>query len=188
MSISEKKTLFECFFGGQVFYAKKTQMFFSNCITICVCLFVFGGFCLFVCMFAFVCVCSCLFVCVCLFVCLYLSICLRLFVYVCLCLVASVCLCVCLRLFVLTFVFVHACLFACVLKVRFNIWLLRNMKGAREQLLDIKSKTQYQSSRCMEQCDTHPHCTREVCVLCRFMRTRRQYLLAKMLSLPYIYS
>ena len=38
MSISKKKqnkTLFECFFffGGQVFYAKKTQMFFSNCIT-----------------------------------------------------------------------------------------------------------------------------------------------------------
>ena len=31
------------------------------------------------------------------------------------------------------------------------------MKGAREQLLDIKSKTQYQSSRCMEQCDTPSH-------------------------------
>ena len=140
MSISKKKTLFECFFWRPSFLCEKNTNVFFRIASL------------------FVCVCLCLVASVCLCVCLRLFV----FVHVCLFVFVCVCLCVCLRLFVLTIVFVCSCLclFACVLKVRFNIWLLRNMKGAREQLLDIKSKTQYQSSRCMEQCDTRPHCTR----------------------------
>ena len=66
------------------------------------------------------------------------------------------------------------------------------MKGAREQLLDIKSKTQYPSSRWSSV--THVHTARELngslagrgTKFVIFMRTTRQFLLAKMLSLPYI--
>ena len=68
------------------------------------------------------------------------------------------------------------------------------MKGAREQLLDIKSKTQYQPSRWSSV--THIHTTREPKLhwlaevrsyLKIFMMTASHLIWAKRLSLPYIY-
>ena len=146
-------------------------MFVSVCfVCVCVCL------CLSVCVCLFDCACSCLFVfgCFCLFefVCMFVFVCLFVFVHAC--------------LFACAFVCLDVCLFACVLKVRCNIWLLRNMNGAREQLLDIKSKTQYQSSRLSTAREPKLHWLAEVRSLWYLWGQRGSFFLAKMLSLPYI--
>ena len=69
---------------------------------------------------------------------------------------------VCLCLSVYLFVLFHICVCSCLclfvyLRVESTIQfkLLRNMKGAREQLLDIESKTQYQPSRWSSVANVH---------------------------------